>query len=154
MIKALRPHRDRLFPADPSERAIARRLYDTVAGLPILSPHGHVDAQLLVEDEAFANPAALLVQPDHYVTRLLHAQGIPLEDLGVGQGPLADDQARRVWRLLCANWSVFRGTPVRYWLESELAEIFGVTQRPTQASADQLYDEISAALASDEYRSR
>ena len=41
---------DRLLPADPGTRAVARRLYDAVRGLPILSPHGHVDARLLVED--------------------------------------------------------------------------------------------------------
>ena len=35
-----------------------------------------------------------------------------------------------MWRLLCAHWDVYRGTPVRYWLESELADIFGVDRAP------------------------
>ena len=41
--------------------------------------------------------------------------------------------ARRRGGALCAHWHVFRGTPVRYWLEAELAEIFDVTLRPSAA---------------------
>ena len=33
--------------------------------------------------------------PDHYVTRLLHASGVGLDALGVGQGPLGEDRSRR-----------------------------------------------------------
>src|SRR4051812_24090326 len=124
-------HPDRLLPADPAVRAIARRLYEQVRDLPIISPHGHVDPRLLFDDAPFHDPAELFVSPDHYVTRLLHASGVPLDALGVGQGPLSEARAREAWRLLCAHWDVFRGTPVRYWLESELVEIFGVTQRPS-----------------------
>lgn len=34
---------DRLFPVDPTLRRMARKLYDSVADLPIISPHGHCD---------------------------------------------------------------------------------------------------------------
>ncbi|MEU4425020.1 glucuronate isomerase [Actinoplanes sp. NPDC024001] len=139
-------HPDRLLPPDPEVRPIARRLYAAVRDLPIVSPHGHVDARMLVADQPFADPAHLLLQPDHYVTRLLHAAGVPLADLGVGSGPLPEDRARAAWRLLCANWQVLRGTPVRFWFDTELADIFGVTERPGAANADALYDQISAAL--------
>ena len=106
-------------------------------------PHGHVDARVLADDEPFADPAALLVTPDHYVTRLLHASGVPLDELGVGAGPLDERESRGVWRLLCEHWAVFRGTPVRYWLETELAEIFGVDVRPSAATADAVYDRVA-----------
>jgi glucuronate isomerase len=94
-------------------RAIARRLYDAVRDLPILSPHGHVDPRLLLDNEPFPDPASLFVTPDHYVTRLLHASGVPLDVLGVGRGPLSEAEARQVWRLLCDHWYAYRGTPVR-----------------------------------------
>ena len=77
-------HPDRLFPADPGVRRLASALYDRVRDLPIISPHGHVPAQWLADDVAFADPTSLLITPDHYVTRLLHAQGVDLSDLGVG----------------------------------------------------------------------
>ncbi|TDQ53290.1 glucuronate isomerase [Actinorugispora endophytica] len=150
----LAPHPDRLLPADPGVRAIARRLYEEVRAAPIVSPHGHVDPRLLLDDAPFGDPASLLVTPDHYVTRLLHASGVPLEELGVGRGPLPEADARRAWHRLCARWHLFRGTPVRYWLESELAEIFDVRVRPSEDTADAVYDHVAERLTRDAYRPR
>jgi len=154
----LRLHPDRLLPAEPGLRGIARELYGAVRDLPILSPHGHVPAALLRDDEPFGDPASLFVTPDHYVTRLLHANGVSLADLGVGRGPehgpLSEDASRAAWRLLCAHWAVFRGTPVRYWLEAELAEIFEVTERPSVETADALYDQLQERLERPEFRPR
>jgi glucuronate isomerase len=150
----LAPHPDRLLPAEPGVRAVARRLYDGVRGLPILSPHGHVDPRLLVEDAPFRDPASLLVTPDHYVTRLLHAGGVPLAALGVGRTDLDEGVSRRVWRTVCSNWHLFRGTPSRYWLETTLAELFDVTVRPSARTADDIYDQIAQRLAKDDYRPR
>ena len=147
-------HPDRLLPVDPETRAIARRLYDTMRDLPIVSPHGHVDPRLLLDDEPFPDPATLFVTPDHYMTRLLHASGVPLEALGVGQGPLSEADSRAVWRQLCEHWDAFRGTPMRLWLEAELAEIFDVTLRPSADTADAIYDQLTECLAQDAYRPR
>jgi glucuronate isomerase len=147
-------HPDRLLPADPAVRVIARRLYEAVAELPIVSPHGHVDPSILLEDRSFSDPAELFVTPDHYVTRLLHASGVPLAELGVGQGRLDESAARTAWRHLCANWHVLRGTPVRSWLESELAGIFEVDVRPSAATADAIYDHLAERLGQDAYRPR
>ncbi|MGH8824492.1 MAG: glucuronate isomerase, partial [Jiangellaceae bacterium] len=150
----LQLHPDRLLPPEPGVRAIARRLYDVVRDLPVLSPHGHVDPRLLLDDEPFADPASLFVTPDHYVTRLLHASGVPLDALGVGHGRLTDAEAREVWRLLCTHWDAYRGTPVRYWLEAELAEIFDVAVRPSAQTADTIYDQVTDRLGKDGYRPR
>jgi len=147
-------HPDRLLPVDPAVRDIARRLYKTVQDLPIISPHGHVDPRILLEDIPFRDPAALFVTPDHYVTRLLHASGVPLETLGVGQGPLSEAAAREAWRLLCSHWHLYRATPVRYWLESELSEIFGVMVRPSADTADAIYDHLAERLGQQAYRPR
>lgn len=147
-------HPDRLLPADPAMRAIARRLYESVRELPIISPHGHLRAELLLQNELLPDPAAVLITPDHYVTRLLHAAGTPLAELGLGADRLAESQARRAWWLLCSQWDVFRGTPVRYWLECQLAQIFNVTLRPSADSADAIFDQIAECLAKDAFRPR
>src|SRR5690606_27743339 len=80
--------------------------------------------------------------------------GVPLERLGVGQGPLDEAASRAAWRTLCEHWHVFRGTPVRYWLESELAEIFEVSVRPSARTADDIYDHLAERLARPEFRPR
>lgn len=150
----LAPHPDRLLPSDPGVRAIARRIYESIAELPIISPHGHVDARLFVDDAAFENPASLFLSPDHYTTRLLHANGIDLADLGVGRKALSEEEARGAWRIFCEHWSLFNGTPVQYWFESEFADIFGITQAPSAETADALYDAIAAQLATPGFRPR
>ena len=91
---------DRLFPIEPSARALARDLYDGVRDLPIVSPHGHTDPRWYAEDEPFPDPARLFVVPDHYVFRMLHSQGMALADLGVPRadgGPTETD-GRAIWR--------------------------------------------------------
>jgi glucuronate isomerase len=154
-MTALAPHPDRLLPADPTTREVARHLYAEVADAPIYSPHGHVDAHMLLDDEPFGDPAALLITPDHYVTRMLHAVGVPLERLGLarnGEPPQAS--GREIWRVLCEHWDVFLGTPVRFWFESEFAEVFGLTDAPSPQTADALYDQLTDALAGPAFRPR
>ncbi len=74
----------RFFAPDPAQRRMARELYAGVAGLPIISPHGHVDPRLLADENAsFGTPADLFIIPDHYVFRMLYSQGVPMEALGV-----------------------------------------------------------------------
>lgn len=84
---------DRLLGTDPVLRALAQELYEGVRDLPIISPHGHTDPRWFAENAAFADPAQLFVTPDHYVFRMLHSQGIPLEALGV-PAPMAEKSSR------------------------------------------------------------
>ena len=76
-------HQDRLFPAEPSARKIARTLYEQVRSLPIVSPHGHTQAAWFARNEPFPDPAKLFVQPDHYIYRMLYSQGVSLNSLGI-----------------------------------------------------------------------
>lgn len=152
MTRLLDP--DRLLPADPGTRAVARRLYDAVRDLPIISPHGHVPPQWLAEDTPFADPTSLLLSPDHYVFRLLHAQGVGLAGLGVGGRALDEAGSREAWRTFCAHWTAFRGTPSRFWMESVLVDIFGAEQLPSPQTADALYDLVAESLAKPDFRPR
>jgi len=147
-------HPDQMLPADPTLRQLAREIYASIRDLPIISPHGHVPPQWLVDDQAWADPTSLLITPDHYVNRLLHSAGVELSDLGVGRTDFSADDARNAFRLLCSNWSVYRGTPIRFWLESEIVDIFGLNIAPSAETADALYDAIAAQLATPEFRPR
>ena len=152
----LSPHPDRLLPADPGTREIARELYQAVADLPIVSPHGHVPAEWLADNQPFTDPTTLLLTPDHYTNRMLHsAGGVDLEDLGVPVGtPLTEEQARAGFRRLCDNWKFLRGTPVQFWFESEFHDVFGVKVRPSAETADQIYDQIAECLTQDDFLPR
>ena len=147
---------NRLFPVEPKVRDLARALYNEVRNLPIISPHGHTDPRWFAENHAFANPAELFVTPDHYVFRMLHSQGIALEDLGVPRvdGGAVEQDPRKIWRLFASNYHLFRGTPSRIWVDHALQEVFGVTERLSVATADAIYDQIDGCLAHDAYRPR
>jgi glucuronate isomerase len=147
---------DRLFPPDPQVRALARDLYDGVKDLPIISPHGHTDPRWFAENENFADPTSLFVTPDHYVFRMLHSQGIPLEHLGVPRvdGGKTEQDKRKIWRLFAQNYHLFRGTPSRIWLDHAFQHVFGVTQRLSAKTADAIYDQIADCLGRDSFRPR
>ncbi len=147
---------NRLFPTDPAVRAIARELYDGVRGLPILSPHGHTDPRWFAQNEAFPDPAQLFVTPDHYVFRMLHSQGVALEDLGVprADGGMTEADSRKIWRLFAENFYLFRATPSRIWVEHAFQEVFGITERFGPQTADAIYDHIAECLTRPEFRPR
>ena len=149
-------HPDRALPAEPTQRGVARELYQSVAALPIVSMHGHIDAGAIRRNDAFGDPAELFIIPDHYLVRMLVSQGYRQQDLGVRplNGDPYETDHRLVWRRFCANWKLFRGTPTRYWMEHELVEVFGITEEPSAATADAIYDQLSATLATPAFRIR
>ncbi|MCH8617385.1 glucuronate isomerase [Sphingomonas sp. SM33] len=151
MSRKLTLHPDRLFPAEERTRSIARGLYQSVRDIPIVSPHGHTDPAWFATNEPFANPAELLIIPDHYLLRMLYSQGVPLEHLGV---PPAQPDRREAWRCFAENYQLFRGTPSRMWLDWVFAEIFGLDVRLSAETADLYYDTIDAALRTAEFRPR
>ena len=155
MTRPLKLNPDRLFPADPTIRSIARSLYETVADLPIISPHGHTDPSWFATDDAWTNATELLLAPDHYLYRMLYSQGIRLERLGVPnrKGESSTDP-REAWRLFAANYFLFRGTPSRLWLDHVFATVFGIDVALEAATADLYYDTILASLATAAFRPR
>ena len=153
MPRPLILHPDRLFPADPGTRGLARALYASVAGLPIVSPHGHTDPSWFALNQPFGDATDLLLRPDHYVFRMLYSQGVALADLGVGRaGAKADPRA--AWRILARNWHLFRGTPSRMWLDWVFAEGFGMQVMLDAATSDLYYDTITRALATPAFAPR
>lgn len=133
---------------------MTRELYEAVADLPIVSPHGHVPVQWFAQDVHFASPTNLFITPDHYVTRLLHAQGVPLSDLGVAQSDFSEEQARNAFLLLGRYWFAFAGTPMRYWFEDALERVFAITTPFGKDTAGEIYDELQALLTQPEFSTR
>ncbi len=150
-------HPDRFFAAEPTQRTVARELYATVAGLPLVCPHGHVDPRLFADsDYTFGSPTELLLIPDHYVFRMLYSQGISLESLGIPRqdgGPTESDH-RKAWQIFADHYYLFRGTPTGVWLDDELVNVFSVTEKLCSANAQAVYDQIDAKLQSPEFSPR
>ncbi len=148
---------DRFFDADPAQRTLARQLYQAIASLPLVCPHGHVEPRLFVNEEThFANPTEMFVIPDHYVFRMLYSQGVSMEDLGIPRrdGAAVEGDPRRIWQRFADHFYLFRGTPTGVWLRDELEDVFGITLKLTSQNAQAIYDQIDAQLAAPEFRPR
>jgi len=149
-------HPDRLFSADPTQRAIARRLYNEIKDLPIVSPHGHTDPQWFADNTSFGNATELLIRPDHYVFRMMYSLGVPMEALGIrtkDSTPVETDP-RKTWRLFAEHYYAFRGTPSRMWLDHVFKEVFGLEVALNSETADEYYDHITEALSRPEFLPR
>ncbi len=149
-------HEDRLFPADPDTRAIARRLFAEITNLPLICPHGHTDPAWFADNERFPDPAQLLIVPDHYVLRMLVSQGVDYPSLGIAglDGKPGETDGRKIWRLFAEHYHLFRSTPTRLWLDHTLQELFGIDVPLSAATADAHYDQISNCLTQDAFRPR
>lgn len=148
---------DRYFSAHPSQRALARRLYNSVKELPLVCPHGHVDPALLADPDArFGTPADLFIIPDHYILRMLYSQGVPMEQLGVStrDGSPVETDHRRIWQTFADHFYLFRGTPSGMWLTDELVNVFGVGEKLSSDSAQRIYDHLEEQLAKPEFTPR
>ena len=148
---------ERLFNPDARQRALASYLYQRIADLPLVCPHGHVDPRLFADPNyTFGNPVELLIIPDHYVFRMLYSQGIPLERLGIPRrdGGQVEADPRRIWQTFADHFHLFRGTPTGLWLTHELQSVFGVEERLNGLSAQAVYDQVATCLASPEFRPR
>jgi len=150
---------NRFFAGDAQRRSIAAELYQPIANLPLVCPHGHVDPQLFADPNyQFGSPAELLIIPDHYVTRMLYSQGIALERLGIeatgGSKLQTERDHRKIWQIFADHFYLFRGTPTGVWINAELNEVFGIEEKLNGASAQRIYDQIADALAKPAYRPR
>src|ERR1700740_2449790 len=145
-------HPDRLFPSEHNTREVTRALYEHVRNLPIVSPHGHTKAEWFARNEPFPDPAQLVVQPDHYICRMLYSQGVTLEDLQIGTRE--ERNGRKVWRIFAEHYHLFRGTPTRIWLDFAFQELFGLTERLSGKNADPYFDAISEKLSTPEFLPR
>jgi len=147
---------DRFFDADPAIRSLARELYGQVKDLPIISPHGHVEARILAENQPFPDPTALLLIPDHYIYRMLYSQGIRLEALGIPtlDGSPVETDHRKIWQIFADNYYLFAGTPTSLWLAYEFSEVFGIDEKLSGNNAMEFYDHIQNQLRKPVFRPR
>jgi len=142
-------HPDALLPSNSVERDIARRLYTSVANLPILSPHGHTDPKWFAENKPFANPTELLIQPDHYVYRMLYSQGFSLDELGITYSGKPDNSVdpEKIWQIFADNYHLFYGTPSYFWLNYVFVNTFGLEVKLNSETAAHYYEVITDKLS-------
>lgn len=155
MTTTLSLNSHRLFPVDPTTRAMCERLYESIKDYPIISPHGHTDPSWFANNAPFPNPTDLLLTPDHYVLRMLYSQGVTLQALGV-KAKHSNERAdpKEAWRLFAKQYHLFRGTPSQMWLDYVFVNTFGLDVKLSEHTADFYYETINNALGTDAFLPR
>lgn len=132
--------------------ALADQIFAGLRALPIVSPHGHVPIELLDEGK-WQDPTQLFVTGDHYVLRMLSSAGFELSDLGLpdsngvaAKRSVSPEYSRLIWKLFCSNFSLFAGTPTRFWIQRSLSSVFGIHELPNSENADFLFDALTQEL--------
>lgn len=152
-------HPDRLLPSSPEQRAIAKRIYQHIYHLPIISPHGHTDPAWFANNQNFHDAHSLIIKYDHYLLRLLYSQGFSMAQLGIQAVSNAYtsercNSPREAWQIFAQHYYLFLGTPTGCWLDHVFGEIFGFQTRLSAATAEHYYNEITERLQSDPFRPR
>ena len=144
---------DRFFPTHNRGLHLARDLYEQVARLPIISPHGHCEPSWFSENTQFPNPAQLFVIPDHYILRMLFSQGLSLEELGVRplNGGQFEQNPKMIWKKFSEYYPLFRGTPTSSWLDYSFEQVFGIFEPLSSKNSEFYFDQIEAKLSQKEF---
>ncbi len=148
---------DRYFGPSEAQKDAAIALYPLVKELPIIAPHGHVDPEIFSNpDYRFGSPTELLILPDHYVLRMLYANKVSLESLGVTRldGGEVETDHRKIWQRFADNFYLFRGTPTGIWLRESLKNVFDVDLKLNSDTAQAIYDYIQEKLMQPEFSPR
>ena len=148
---------NRYLVSDPAQQPLAIQFYESVKTLPLVCPHGHVDARLFADADChFGNPVELLIQPDHYVLRILHSQGVTYEKLGipVKGGAAVEQDPRRIWQTFADHFYCYAATPTGLWLRDELSQVFDIDEALNNANAQAIYAAIQDKLSQAEFTPR
>ncbi|MFH0736457.1 MAG: glucuronate isomerase [bacterium] len=147
---------NRFLSPNSTIRTFALEIYNSIKDMPIVSPHGHVDISMFVDNKPFPNPAKLFLTPDHYVYRMLYSQGISMESLGIPtlDGTEVETDTRKIWQIFADNYYLFNGTPSGIWLSYEFNKVFGVVEKLNSNNAQKIYDELEEKIKQKEFLPR
>ncbi len=118
----------------------AERLYATVRDLPIIDYHCHLNEYEIRDDIGFANLGALWLGGDHYKWRAMRLCGV---DEHFITGDATDYEKYRkyaeIFPRLC-------GSPLYYWTQLELKELFGITKPLSDGTAEEIWGAANEQL--------
>jgi glucuronate isomerase len=124
----------------------ARELYDGVRDLPIIDPHNHADVAEIVRNQPWSDIWQVEGATDHYVWELMRRRGVSEENI-TGSASNFDK-----WKALAGRFPEFAGNPTYEWIHLDLRRRFGIDRVISSHTAEEIWEETSAALAAPRMR--
>lgn len=126
----------------------ARTLYDGIRDLPIVDPHSHADVAEIADNEGWEDVWEVEGATDHYVWALMR-------NFGVDEALITGDATNREkWNALAEVFPKVAGNPTYEWVHLDLRRRFGIDERLSPETADDIWAETREALADDGLRPR
>ena len=136
---------DLAWPADPRARSLAKDLYASVAGSPLVSIHNGLPARYLAEDLPITDPINLLISHDQGIQALLRGSGIRTE-FTMTDGWRTEHASRQafvlLWRHLVAVWA-------KPWMQidrDDTALLTGLPPLRADQDPEAVYDALAGQL--------
>ena len=127
---------------------LSRKLYASVAELPIIDFHNHLSIKDIVENRQYRDLAELWVIPDPYKHRAMRICGVP-ERLITG-----DASPKERFLAWAAVVPQLLGNPLWHWTQLELARVFGIEEELTPQTAEAIWRRANELLATPQFRTR
>lgn len=123
-----------------SESALG--IFSKIQRLPIVDPHNHADVAELAKNTKYSDPWQVFAATDHYVWEVMRKREVP-EELITGKSATPKEK----WDALAKVMPEIAGNPVFEWIHLDLRRRFGIEEILTKETADDIWEEVKAALA-------
>ncbi len=122
----------------------SKKIYQSIAALPIVDPHNHADVKSLAENKPFANMWQLFAATDHYVWEVMRKCGVDEKYI---TGKETSDfekfmELGRVFPKIAPN-------PCYEWIHLDL-RFLGINEMLNQSTAEQIYRKGTLLLQKEE----
>jgi len=124
---------------------VAREIYESIQGLPILDAHNHCDVKALSEDRKFENFWEAEAATDHYVWECLRKCGV---DEALLTGKEASDKEK--FLAFAANFELVAGNPTYEWIHLDLKRRLGIDLEINAENAEAIWSQCEAKFAQDD----
>jgi glucuronate isomerase len=129
------------------ETDAASRLYhDYAAQMPIIDYHNHLPPKDIATNRKFENITEVWLEGDHYKWRAMRTNGVPEKYCTGSVGP------KEKFMKWAETVPATMRNPLYHWTHLELKRYFGITKLLNESTANDIYEECSSLLSSDEYR--
>ena len=126
----------------------AKAAYAAAEKMPIFDWHCHLSPKEIYENAAPSDLAALWLGGDHYKWRAMRSCGVP-ERLITGNAP-----GEEKFRAFAACMPDLIGNPMYHWVHLELRRYFGIDRILNADSADAIWRDTCATIASGDFTPR
>ena len=122
-------------------------LYDKVRYLPIIDFHSHLDSQAIYEDQPLNDIGRLWLEHDHYKWRIMRLNGVDEKYI------TGSVTYKEKFLAFAAVLEKAVASPVYYFAQMELKNIFNIQQPLTSETAEEIYNQANLVLSKHTIRS-